>query len=110
MAMGREGIHYLEDGTIEGEDPLTPFGPRTGKHLLRTDSFKYTPDILVNSFYDGEKNEVAAFEELVGSHGGLGGEQTQPFILYPSQWDMGSEEIVGAENLYLVLKKHLEQL
>lgn len=110
MAMGREGIHYLKDGTIEGEDPLTPFGPRAHEHLLRTDSFQYAPDILVNSFYDEEKNEVAAFEELVGSHGGLGGEQTQPFILYPSQWSMGSEEIVGAEKLYKVLKKQLEQL
>jgi hypothetical protein len=113
MAMGREGIHYLEDGTIEGEDPLIPFGPRARKHLLRTDSFKYTPDILVNSFYDSENNEVAAFEELVGSHGGLGGEQTQPFILHPSDWDVGSDdskEIVGAEELYKVLKRQLEQL
>ncbi|WP_321423495.1 phage holin family protein [uncultured Methanobacterium sp.] len=110
MAVGKDGIHYLKDGTIEGEDPLTPFGPRAFKHLLRTDGFRYAPDILVNSFYDPETNEVAAFEELVGSHGGLGGEQTQPFILYPSQWDMGSEEIVGAENLHRVLKKHLKHL
>lgn len=109
MAVGREGIHYLKDGTIEGKDPLTPFGPRAHKHLLRTDGFKYAPDILVNSFYDPETNEVAAFEELVGSHGGLGGEQTQPFILHPSHWTMGSEEIVGAENLYKELKKQLNK-
>ncbi|NYB51234.1 MAG: phage holin family protein [Methanobacteriaceae archaeon] len=110
LAMGREGINYLKDGFLEGKDPLTPFGPRANKHLLRTDSFKYAPDILVNSFYDEENNEVAAFEELVGSHGGLGGEQTQPFIMYPSDWDMGSEEIVGAENLYKILKKQLKRL
>ena len=110
MAMGGNGIHYLKDGTIEGEDPLTPFGLRAHKHLIRTDSFEYVPDILVNSFYDPEKNEVAAFEELVGSHGGLGGEQTQPFLLYPYHWNVGSEEIVGAENLYKVLKKQLNQL
>jgi uncharacterized membrane protein YvlD (DUF360 family) len=110
MAMGGEGIHYLKDGTIEGEDILTPFGPRAPRHLSRTDSFKYAPDILVNSFYDPVTNEVAAFEELVGSHGGLGGEQTQPFILYPSDWNMGSEEIIGAENLYKVLKNQLNKL
>ena len=108
MAMGKEGIHYLDDGKIEGEDPLTPFGPRADKHLLRTDGFKYAPDILVNSFYDPEKNEVAAFEELVGSHGGLGGEQTQPFIFHPAEWDIGSKEIIGAENLHKVLKKQLK--
>ncbi len=33
--------------------------------------------------YDESTNEVAAFEELVGSHGGLGGDQTKPFIMYP---------------------------
>ncbi len=108
MALGSEGIHYLKDGTIEGEDPLSPFGPRAHKHLQRTDGFKYAPDILVNSFYDAENNEVAAFEELVGSHGGLGGEQTQPFIMHPSDWNMGSEEIIGAEKLYKVLKKQLK--
>lgn len=110
MAMGREGICYLKDGTIEGEDPLTPFGPRAREHLSRTDTFKHVPDILVNSFYDPVTNEVAAFEELVGSHGGLGGEQTQPFILHPSEWNMGSEEIVGAEKLHELLKRQLKEV
>jgi uncharacterized membrane protein YvlD (DUF360 family) len=110
MVMGKEGIHYLQDGTIEGEDPLALFGSRAPEHLRRTNSFKYTPDILVNSFYDSENNEVAAFEELVGSHGGMGGEQTQPFIIYPSEWDMGFEEIVGAEKLHKMLKKQLKHL
>lgn len=50
MAMGSKGVHFLKDGTIEGEDPLTVFGPRADIHLSRTDSFKYAPDILVNSF------------------------------------------------------------
>lgn len=110
MAMGREGIHYIKDGTIEGEDPLIPFGPRAYKHLLRTDSFKHAPDVLVNSFYDARKNEVAAFEELVGSHGGLGGEQTQPFLMHPNEWNLGSEEIIGAEELHRVLKKQLNKV
>ena len=72
IAIGGEGIHYLKDDTVEGKDPLENFGSRAVKHLMRTDNFEYTPDILVNSFYDPEKEEVAAFEELVGSHGGLG--------------------------------------
>jgi hypothetical protein len=108
MALSHEGVNYLDDGIIEGKDPLLSFGPRAVKHLLRTNTFKNTPDILVNSFYDPETNEVAAFEELVGSHGGMGGEQTQPFILHPVEWDMGDEEIVGAEMLHQILKKNLE--
>ena len=38
---------------------------------------------MVNSRYDPELDEVAAFEDQVGSHGGLGGPQTHPFLLYP---------------------------
>lgn len=81
LAIGKEGVYYLEKDMIEGKNPLSDFGPNTAKHLLRTNNFKYTPDILVNSFYDKDKDEVAAFEELVGSHGGLGGTQNKPFII-----------------------------
>ena len=80
------------------------------KHLKRNISFKYTPDILVNSFYDSENDEVCAFEELVGSHGGVGGSQSEPFILYPSSWDVPEEEIIGAENIYKLLKENLAKL
>lgn len=44
------------------------------------------------SLYDPEKDEVAAFEELIGSHGGLGGCQSRPFIMYPSNWNLGNEK------------------
>ena len=87
LAIGARGIHYLHDNYVKGEDPLAHFGPYVAAHLRRTDSFSYTPDILVNSTHDPETGEVAAFEELVGSHGGLGGTQCGPFFA-PS--DVGS--------------------
>ena len=71
---------------------------------------EHTPDILVNSFYDEEANEVCAFEELVGSHGGAGGEQSKPFILYPSSWKVSDDEIIGAENIYKLIKENLAEL
>jgi putative membrane protein len=104
VVIGAEGRHYLSDGRVEGTNPLTPFGINAAQHLIRTDSFPDAPDILVNSFYNTETNEVAAFEELIGSHGGLGGWQTQPFLLFPAAWNMDYEEIVGAEKLFEVLK------
>jgi hypothetical protein len=104
VVIGPEGWSYLGEGRVEGTDPLASFGPNAAKHLLRTDSFPDAPDILINSFYNAEANEVAAFEELIGSHGGLGGWQTQPFVLHPAVWEMEREEILGAEELYKVLK------
>ena len=110
MAIGKNGIYYLDIDEIEGQNPLEGFGDNIAKHLKRNSTFKYTPDILVNSFYDAENDEVCAFEELVGSHGGVGGSQSEPFILYPSDWIVPDEEIVGAENIYKLLKTNLENI
>ena len=110
VVIGSGGVHYLADGSLEGEDPLKAFGTSVVQHLIRTNSFQHTPDILVNSTYYPATGEVAAFEELVGSHGGIGGEQSRPFIFHPSDWKLGSEEIVGAEDLHNALKKELERL
>ncbi len=104
MVIGIRGTHFLENGMIEGEDPLKKFGANAADHLRRSNSFPHAPDILVNSLYDPRTGEVAAFEELVGSHGGLGGYQSRPFILFPSDWEISEEKIVGATSVYSLLK------
>jgi putative membrane protein len=108
IVIGCDGIYYLNNDVIEGENPLVNFGPNAAQHLKRTDKFKFVPDILVNSFYDPIKDEVAAFEELVGSHGGLGGDQSYPFVMYPSEWELEMESIIGAEKLHEVLKDRIK--
>lgn len=110
MAIGKNGIYYLDTDEIEGENPLEGFGKNAARHLRRNSSFEHTPDILVNSFYDAEADEVCAFEELVGSHGGIGGDQSKPFILYPSSWDVSSDEIIGAESIYRIIKENTKKL
>ena len=109
MVIGDNGIYYLETDEIIGENPLEGFGKNAARHLKRQNSFKNMPDILVNSFYDEKYDEVCAFEELIGSHGGLGGNQTKPFILYPSEWE-DPRELIGAESIYAFLKKEIENL
>lgn len=110
VALGENGKYYLDENRVEGENPLAGFGSNVVSHLKRTNSFPDAPDILVNSFYDPEKNEGAAFEELIGFHGGMGGYQTRPFILSPAEWGLESEEIVGAEQVYKVLKAKLVEI
>lgn len=109
MVIGQDGIYYLETDEIIGENPLKGFGENAARHLKRENSFKNMPDILVNSFYDEKYDEVCAFEELIGSHGGLGGDQTKPFILYPSEWE-DPGDLIGAESIYKFLKKEIENL
>jgi putative membrane protein len=110
VVIGEGGRHYLKEGRIDGKDPLANFGPRAAQHLIREDSFSNCPDLLVNSFYNIEKNEVAAFEELIGCHGGMGGYQTQPFLLYPADWELETEELIGAGAVYTQLKSWLGQV
>jgi hypothetical protein len=110
MAIGKDGIHFLRDGTIEGHDPLAPFGPNAARHLARTAAFANVPDVLVISAMVPETGEVPAFEELVGNHGGLGGPQREPFLLYPSAFDPGPDPIVGAGHLHDVLKGWIDQV
>ena len=70
---GSFGGRFLSEDRGEGDDPLAGFGDHAARHVLRTDGFVHCPDIVLNSTYWAESEEVAAFEQLVGSHGGLGG-------------------------------------
>jgi uncharacterized membrane protein YvlD (DUF360 family) len=105
MVIGRGGFHALRDGVIEGVDPLEGYGPNAPSLLRRSSSFRNAPDILVVSTWWRDTSEVAAFEELVGSHGGLGGYQTRPFVLSPVELEIGPEPIVGAEAVYTIFKQ-----
>jgi len=105
VVLGRNGRIYLTDGEIEGENPLARYDIDAAPILSRADSFSDAPDILVVSTYWKETGEVAAFEELIGSHGGIGGYQTRPFILYPSEYELDGENIQGAEDLHHILKR-----
>jgi uncharacterized membrane protein YvlD (DUF360 family) len=103
VVLGPRGTRYLADDRVEGEDPLAPFAPGAADHLRRTDGFEHVADIMVNSFYDPELEQACAFEELISFHGGLGGPQTQPFILYPVELPAPSQPIRGAAAVHEVL-------
>ena len=110
VVLGRSGTNYLDERRIEGDDPLASFGPNAALHVKRTDTFPHCQDIMVNSTYWTAVDEVAAFEELCGSHGGMGGTQNHPFILSPSDWTPPSQQIVGAENVHLQFVRWLVDL
>jgi uncharacterized membrane protein YvlD (DUF360 family) len=103
VVLGPRGEHYLDLGLVEGEDPLAAFSPSAPRHLLRTDGFPHVADIMVGSFYDPELDEGCAFEELISFHGGIGGPQTQPFILAPVTLPAPKEPLVGAERVHELL-------
>jgi uncharacterized membrane protein YvlD (DUF360 family) len=103
LAMNARGVHYLAEQRVEGIDPLAPFSPNAAAHLLRSDGFEHVADIMVGSFYDPDLEQGCAFEELISFHGGLGGPQTRPFLLYPAELPRPAEPIVGAARVHEVL-------
>jgi hypothetical protein len=104
VVLGAGGVHYLASGRIDGVDPLAAFSPNAPQHLLRTDGFAHVADIMVGSFYDPSLEEGCAFEELISFHGGLGGPQTRPFLLYPAALPITDTPIVGAAAVNLLLR------
>jgi uncharacterized membrane protein YvlD (DUF360 family) len=110
LAIGASGIHYLDEDRVEGEDPLEPYGPHAPDHVRRTNAFPHCPDVLVNSSYWEDADEVAAFEELVGSHGGMGGAQSFPFVLFPAELEWPGEHVIGAERVHRIFRGWLAEL
>lgn len=89
LAIGPRGRRVLTgDGAVggSGDDPLAPYGPEAVRDLVELDRRDHVGDIVVLGRVDPDSGEVAAFEELVGSHGGLGGDQTAAVLLVPSSW------------------------
>ena len=103
VVLGAAGAHYLDEGRIDGDDPLAAFAPTAARHLQRTDRFPHVADIMVGSFYNPELDEGCAFEELISFHGGLGGPQTRPFILASARLPLPTEPIIGAAAVHELL-------
>jgi len=107
IVLGKKGLRELEpDGTVEGEDPLDGFSPHTGTFLRRLAGYANAGDIIVNGRYDPSTGQVIGIDELVGAHGGVGGPQTQPFLIYPSEWAEDEPELVGAVSVHRFLRQH----
>ncbi len=108
IVVGHSGINFLDEDRVEGDDPVAQYGGRSREALIRLDTIEHTPDISVISLYDPVFEEVAAFEELIGSHGGLGGVQTQPLLLHPTEWQL-DEDLLGAPAVHRQIRRWAER-
>lgn len=104
--------HHLATGRLIGADPLAPFGDGAAEAVRRTDRFPHTADLMVNSACDPATGAVHAFEEQIGSHGGLGGAQSHPFLLWPVELTPPTpdgEPLTGGEQVHRVLRRWLAE-
>ncbi|MGW6707064.1 phage holin family protein [Streptomyces sp. NPDC054956] len=113
VVLGPAGAEARLDEPGAAEELLAPFGPGAAQAVRRTDTFPHVADVMVNSAYDPETGTVHAFEEQIGSHGGLGGEQGHPFLMWPVELSEPvpgpGGELVGAEAVHEVLSRWLRE-
>ncbi|MFJ9538427.1 phage holin family protein [Streptomyces sp. NPDC101225] len=112
VVLGAYGAEIPLDMLDDKPGPLEVFGPGAADAVRRTHSFPHTADIMVNSSHDPADGEVLAFEEQIGSHGGLGGAQARPFLLSPLAFSEPVEagaDLVGAEQVHRVLRRWLHE-
>jgi hypothetical protein len=119
IALGKDGFRNLHTGEGRGADPLLPYAPTDPAvygyatlatriwQVRRVMDFPHAGDLMViSSIYpDGT---VAALEELIGNHGGLGGEQTDAFLFHPPTIQVGHTR--SANDVYHILNAHREQI
>ncbi|MGW0840580.1 phage holin family protein [Streptomyces sp. NPDC002787] len=113
VVLGAHGAEIpVEELSDEHPGPLADFGPGAADAVRRTHGFPHVADIMVNSWYDPAEGEVLAFEEQIGSHGGLGGCQARPFLMSPLALSApveDDEDLVGAEHIHRVLRRWLRE-
>jgi uncharacterized membrane protein YvlD (DUF360 family) len=109
VVLGKEGIRYLDEDRVDGTDPLAGFGPHAVADVRRHDTLGHVGDLVINSPIDPDTDEVAAYEELVGCHGGLGGWQTEAVLVHPAEWRV-EDPLVGADAVHHQLVRWLERL
>ncbi|HEU5316992.1 MAG TPA: alkaline phosphatase family protein [Chloroflexota bacterium] len=132
VARGRRGTAYLRplphgpDGIdfrsvvlrIDGEDPFIMF-EEPDIAALQTAAFAsadavgdvicmaalFTPQTLADSVPGASgRVHVYTFENQMGTHASIGGDQSYPFIVLPSWMQFDGDKIVSATQMYPVLK------
>jgi hypothetical protein len=112
LVVGRDGADVVITGKtgtlwlgrsgrrLEGEDPLgNLLDPAwAAAQVERVARFPHAGDLILLGTWDG--NCVVSFEEQVATHGGLGGPQDWPFLIFPARERLSPRSIQNAEEIY----------
>ncbi|MCL5257025.1 MAG: alkaline phosphatase family protein [Chloroflexi bacterium] len=111
MVVAREGDHVVvmsktgrmslnNQEMVSGRNPLEQFEEPewAAEELCYITSFPHGGDLIVYGAY--RNGQVVTFEEQLGGHGGIGGVQAYPFLLFPETYNIDVASIMNAKQLY----------
>ena len=100
----RGGSAFVGPGSAPPPEQLAflePYGhpPDLLPHLLRFAADEACGDLILFGAYDGDR--IVCFDNQVGGHGSVGGEQLRPFLILPAAHPLaGESHLAGYEFLY----------
>jgi uncharacterized membrane protein YvlD (DUF360 family) len=116
VAICDDGIRNLLTGQRSGtRDPLAPYARRElwAGELARLVGYPDTGDLVVNGAWladwQGGGGRIVVMEDQASSHGGLGGRQTEPFVVLPAAWQVGRGDLASPEGLHHLVSRELER-
>lgn len=118
LVVGREGEETVmlgpkgtltvhpEMDQLRGTNPLEGLvdPPEQAERIHRLASFPRSGDLIILGAW--ENGAVVTFENQIGTHGGLGGPQERPFVLYPDTTEWPSGAIKGPCDLYPIFARY----
>ena len=103
IALGKQGQALItHDGVeVEGQNPLqlSDEPEIAAQQVGYLASFPHSGDLIVFGGWH-RPGLIVAFEDQISTHGGMGGPQDNPFILYPAEYFIPTESIANSRELY----------
>lgn len=87
---------------LEGDHPLIrlPEPDQATEQIMRIARFAESGDLILFGSYEPATETVICFEQQWASHGGLGGPQDYPTIVYPEDLEWDLSKVHSARDLY----------
>ncbi|HET7421373.1 MAG TPA: alkaline phosphatase family protein, partial [Candidatus Dormibacteraeota bacterium] len=92
----RKGQSIDPAGLAQYDDPEI-----LASQLRRLNGFERSGDLVIFGAYDGQTQ--VNFEDQVGGHGSIGGDQLHPFLLAKKAWAWDTTKITNSSQLYPLL-------
>jgi hypothetical protein len=116
LIMGRrngDDVFWAGGSEVSGDRLMEALAPYDDPDILlaqlaRLNTFEHAGDLVMLAAFDGGRQ--VNFENQLGGHGSIGGEQLHPFVLAKGEWGIDTSRVLGAHELHPILSDLRDRL